>query len=80
MEKLRDNVEIRVLKKPAMIEVVEKKPEGESNVVWQRINFENSQDFCKFVLEMARDMGINRIDFVAGCNKVAAEIEGWDNL
>ena len=42
--------------------------------------FENSHDFCKFFLELARDMGIKRFDFAAGCNAVSDEIEGWDNL
>ncbi len=79
MNKLRDNVEIRVYKKPAMIEVVEKK-QGESDAVWQRITFEDSHDFCKFILEMARDVGVPKVEFAVACNDVVDEIEGWDNL
>ena len=55
------------------------------NVLYQEVKvdefyFENSHDFCKFFLKLARDMGVSRFDFAAGCNAVADEIEGWDNL
>ena len=46
---------------------------------YSKFVFRDSHDFCKFFLELARDMGINRFDFVAACNAVADEIEGWDN-
>ncbi|MFW6122329.1 MAG: hypothetical protein ACOC80_15715 [Petrotogales bacterium] len=45
-----------------------------------RIIFDDSHDFCKWILTLARDMGLSRMDFAAGCNQVVDEIEDWGNL
>ena len=48
--------------------------------VQEIIEFEDSRDFCKFILVIARDMGIGRMEFVSACNDVVDEIENWGNL
>ena len=76
MEKLYGEVELKISREDSEIQFFHIPTKS----TLERIRFENSHDFCKFFLELARDMGINRFDFAAGCNAVADEIEGWDNL
>ncbi len=76
MEKYKENVKLLVDKSGKNIEIFNTK----NNETIDILEFENSHDFCKFFLELARDMGVSRFDFAAGCNAVADGIEGWDNL
>ena len=45
-----------------------------------KYKFEGSLDFCKWVLELARDIGIGRLEFASACNAVSDEIKDWGNL
>lgn len=47
---------------------------------YDRWHFDDSVDFCKFFLEIFRDMGGGKIEFASACNQAVNEIEGWDSL
>lgn len=76
MQKLNGTMAIEAKEDMSCIEIIDLK----SDTVQDRIYFEDSHDFCRFLLELARDMGLTRMEFASACNKAVNEVEEWDNL
>lgn len=80
MKKLNNYIEIRAHKRTNDIEIIKWGNMNEESRVIQKYTFDDSQDFCKFILKLARDIGLGRMEFSIACNKVADQIADWNNL